>query len=467
MNAKDAEDLKHTRDLVQEEQYSQAEELLEKHLSENCRDAEAQNELGLVYLLQHKFQDAMEAFSNAIDADPSTAAFYCNLGRVHKGLGGLRNAAMAYAKALELDPDTMVAYNNLGIVYAMRREWGKAAAMFRQGLELDRDNPVLYFNYGLTLEANGEIDQASEQYRSALRDKPGWTEALNALGMAQLKQGEHAAANRTFSQVLSVDPANVEALNNKGILLADQGRHKDALKKYRKALDLDPGYAKAALNLARALEDLGNFSGALEELEKLLSSGSEPSAKAEDVPWYTREARIHLAALYLKMERYPESLEQARAVLAQDPENIHALRIEGAVQGIQGNDGEAKNIFEKILTLGPMEDPGDTYKKFAIENAPSRYREELFPAMAAEEPAPDEPEPEDAVPVLADAFDEEEEELPITVVEADMLKLMRYLWSLIQSLPDADQKDFLTSEIRLEMKHIIDILEKRNGEGAQ
>jgi tetratricopeptide (TPR) repeat protein len=46
-------------------------------------------------------------------------------------------------------------------------------------------------------------------------------------------------------------------------------------------------------------------------------------------------------------------MEQVKAALEWEPENIHALRIEGAVQRIQGNDREAKTIFEKLLTLDP------------------------------------------------------------------------------------------------------------------
>jgi tetratricopeptide (TPR) repeat protein len=127
-----------------------------------------------------------------------------------------------------------------------------------------------------------------------------------------------------------------------GVVLADQGRTKEAILNYHQALESDPQYVKAVVNLERVLEDMGNFTDAMVELEKLVKL----------VP-HSADIRTRLAALYLKMERYPEALEHAKAALEWDPENIQALRIEGAVQRIQGNDGEAKKIFERLLSLDP------------------------------------------------------------------------------------------------------------------
>jgi tetratricopeptide (TPR) repeat protein len=87
---------------------------------------------------------------------------------------------------------------------------------------------------------------------------------------------------------------------------------------------------------------MGDFTGAMVELEKL----------AKFVP-HNAEISARFAALYLKTERYPEAMKHAKAALEWDPENIQALRIEGSVERIQGNDGKAQKIFEKLLSLDP------------------------------------------------------------------------------------------------------------------
>jgi Flp pilus assembly protein TadD len=395
--------------------------------------------------------------------------------------------------ALEMDGENIAAYNLLGISLGRLREGKKALTAFRKGVALARENPVLHFNFAIGLEAKGQPERAPTHYKAAIRFHPGWLEAMNALGLVQFKQGNYNAANRTFSKVLKLDPSNAEALNNKGVVLADQGRHKEAIKKYRAALEINGKYIKAALNLSRAQEDLSNFAESLTELERL--------ADIAPTDW---EVRTRLAALYQKLERYDEALDQARAILEKDPDNIHALRIEGAIHGIQGNDEEAKNIFERITTMNPVEDEGDSYNRFMIEPPESRYwldltpppaaapsktpptakpksthpgaialakaraakaaakvaaAGETVPAAAVSEPAPaakvtiSAPEP---VPVA---------EVPATVstVEGDLLGLMRYLMTLTKSLPKPALDDFMHSDAHMEMKFIIDTLENPNG----
>ncbi|AEF84651.1 putative tetratricopeptide TPR_2 [Treponema primitia ZAS-2] len=292
--------------------------------------------------------------------------------------GRYKEATETLNTALETDPEFIAAHNLRGIAYGKLREWKKSLAAFRKGLTLDRNSPTLHLNYGIALEARGQPQRAPSHYRSAIRNNPEWIDALNALGIVQFKQEVYNSANRTFSRVLKVDPDNAEALNNKGVVLADQGRHKEAIKKYRAALEKDSRYIKAALNLARALEDTGNFPGALEELERL--------ADMAPTDW---DVRTRLAGLYQKLERYDDAMDQASAVLEKDPENIQAMRIAGSVQGIQGNDEEAKNIFEKITTLDPAAETGDTYTKFMLEDPESRYCLDLIPAT----PAPPKPAP--------------------------------------------------------------------------
>jgi tetratricopeptide (TPR) repeat protein len=311
-------------------------------VAKDPRDVEALNNLAVIYRRQDKLQDALGALMEAIDIDPTRAEFYYNIGNIHKQLGNLKAASMAYAKVVELDPKYVPAYNNLGTIYDKLHEWEKAFNVFRKGLSLDQNNPTLHFNYGIALEANGRLEDAAGEYRAALRSKPGWLEAMNNLGIVLFKQGHHNKALDTFNRVLHIDPFNAETRNNMGVVFADQGRHKEAIQNFRQALESDPKYVKAVINLERALEDQGDVADAVIELEKLVKL----------VP-NSAEIRNRLASLYLKLERYHEALEQVRAAQEWEPENVQSLRIEGTVQRVLGDDGKAKAIFEKVLSLDP------------------------------------------------------------------------------------------------------------------
>jgi tetratricopeptide (TPR) repeat protein len=311
-------------------------------IAKNPRDVEALNNLAVIYRRQDKLQDALGALMEAIDIDPTRAEFHYNVGNIHKQLGNLKAASMAYAKVVELDPKYVSAYNNLGTIYDKLREWEKAFNVFRKGLALDQNNPTLHFNYGIALESNGRLEDAAGEYRATLRSKPGWLEAMNNLGIVLFKQGQHNKAMEIFNRVLHIDPFNAETRNNIGVVLSDQGRNKEAIRNFRQALESDPKYVKAVINLERVLEDQGDVTDAVVELEKLVKLVPDSA-----------EIRNRLASLYLKLERYPEALEQAKAAQEWEPENVQSLRLEGTVQRVLGNDDEAKANFEKVLSLDP------------------------------------------------------------------------------------------------------------------
>jgi tetratricopeptide (TPR) repeat protein len=323
-------------------EFSEASDEFTNLLAKNPQDLEALNNIAVIYRRQGKLQDALGALFDAIDIDPNRAEFHYNIGNIHKQLGNLKSASMSYARVVELNPDYVPAYNNLGTIYDQLKEYDKAFNIFRKGLALDRNNPMLHFNFGITLEAMGRLEDAANEYRASLRSKPGWIEPMNNLGIVLFKQGHHKKASDIFNRILNTDPRNAEAWNNLGVVQADQGRTEEAIKNYRRAIESDPRYTKAIVNLEHVLEDAGNLADAVVELEKLVKLSPDSA-----------EVKIKLAQLYMKMERYPEALELARGALDWEPENINALRIEGTVQRVMGNDSEAQKSFEKILSIDP------------------------------------------------------------------------------------------------------------------
>ena len=308
----------------------------------NPQDLEALNNAAVICRRQGKLQEALDYLKDAIDIDPTKAEFHYNLGNIYKQLDNPKAASMAYARVIELDPGYVSVYNNLGTTYQQLGEYGKAFNVFRKGLALDQNNPILHFNYGVALEANGDLEDAADEYRSALRSRPGWIAPMNNLGIVLFKQGRHDKAIDTFNHVIKADPFNAEAHNNIGVVLTDQGKTKEAVKVFRQAIESDPKYVKAVVNLERALESSGDLSDALIELEKLVKLSPDSA-----------EIRNRLAGLYLKMERYPEALEQAESALDWEPDDIQALRIKGTASRVMGDDGEAQACFEKILSLDP------------------------------------------------------------------------------------------------------------------
>ncbi|MDR1909079.1 MAG: tetratricopeptide repeat protein [Spirochaetaceae bacterium] len=141
-------------------------------LAEQSRDAEALNNLAIVYRRQDKLQDALGNLLEAIDIDPTVGVYHYNLGKVYRDLGNFKSAAMAYGRAVESDPDLIPAYVNLGASWYLLQDWNRAERFLRMGLSRCPEDGALKRNYAAAkaaLEAGGagasaELEEAEDLF---------------------------------------------------------------------------------------------------------------------------------------------------------------------------------------------------------------------------------------------------------------------------------------------------------------
>lgn len=89
--------------------------------------------LGRVYAMLEKFEDARMAFENAIAANPRSCAAYNQLGVLSRQFGDFRGAEEHYRRCLEQVPNFKYAYLNLGILYELYLgKLPEALAAYRQ-----------------------------------------------------------------------------------------------------------------------------------------------------------------------------------------------------------------------------------------------------------------------------------------------------------------------------------------------
>ena len=106
--------------------------------------------------------DAVEAYERAIDADPSFADAYVNLGRLLHEQGRLREAEAIYRRGIaQCAPDALVRYN-LGVLMDEMGRSQAALQVYREALALRDDLADCHYNIALLYEASG-------QTRAALR----------------------------------------------------------------------------------------------------------------------------------------------------------------------------------------------------------------------------------------------------------------------------------------------------------
>ena len=98
-----------------------------------------QYDLGVRYLSEGNYEEAVIAFTAAIEIDPKRAEAFLGRGSAYIGAGetaeNLAAAQADYEKALELDDTNAEAYLSLADVYIRQGEYDKAQELLRQALD--------------------------------------------------------------------------------------------------------------------------------------------------------------------------------------------------------------------------------------------------------------------------------------------------------------------------------------------
>jgi tetratricopeptide (TPR) repeat protein len=108
------------------------------------KNAEARNNLGVIYYIRENYRKAVKEYKKAIAVKGDSASFYSNLGTAEFSRKKYEQASEAYLKALELDPDVFERRSNAGVQMHMASPQDRAgyhytiAKMFATRGDADR-----------------------------------------------------------------------------------------------------------------------------------------------------------------------------------------------------------------------------------------------------------------------------------------------------------------------------------------
>ncbi|HSG43169.1 MAG TPA: tetratricopeptide repeat protein [Anaerolineales bacterium] len=109
----------------------------------DTKNAYVWNELGNVYFNTGAFEEAVTAYSKAIELDDWFAWPYSNLALVHVQKENYAEAILLYQRSIELfssDKDKAITWNRLGNVYRRMNDYDNAIACYQRADELDPNN---------------------------------------------------------------------------------------------------------------------------------------------------------------------------------------------------------------------------------------------------------------------------------------------------------------------------------------
>jgi tetratricopeptide (TPR) repeat protein len=274
-----------------------------------------------------KLSQAIEAYQEAIAADPDNTNLYVTLARMQVFAGQYDEALINAQNALLSNPENPLAHAVEGWILGFKGEYLEAEAAIKKALELDPNNALAHAYYAEVLVNKGdyeELERAAEQSRLA-RD---------------------------------LDPNSLEVHRARGLVLIAYGSENlpEAVSELKTAIAINDKISDLHLNLGYAYKLMEEDDLAVEEL--LTAYTLKPQ---DGTPL------IEAASVYAKVGQYGKAVQHAEQAVKTEPGNARWHAFLGSMY--YRNQELDKAIQELSLAVHG----GSTAEGVAVEGLPLDY----------------------------------------------------------------------------------------------
>jgi tetratricopeptide (TPR) repeat protein len=236
-----------------------------------------------------RFNEALQAYTQAVTLDPLYAAAYNNRGFLHMWMGTLNEAEKDYNRAMELNPTEPLLFLNRATVRAAAGDADTALEDMARAITLDPKRALLFKTRGEIIHHLGQDPRAAiADFTRAIDLEPDYRDAYFKRAVALEDSGDLAAALRDYSKALDLEETAV-AYSNRALVYHQLGMNDRAVADLEAALQVDPEdeVSQRALAEIQGMVQMGIFLAQFPDLSSKLSPdsakrmGLEPREKDE------------------------------------------------------------------------------------------------------------------------------------------------------------------------------------------
>jgi tetratricopeptide (TPR) repeat protein len=163
------------------------------------------------------------------------------------------DAVEAFQQAVAAQPDSLPAHFNLGAALSQTGDLAGAVAQFEEVLRLDPNHPDAHYNLGLLLSQSNHGEEAIKHLQVAVADNPSDLNARFLLGQELLKVRRFDEAEKELSRVAQADPSNEDALLGWVTIMLHQKAYGPALEALQRGHEQFPQKGRTSVTLAYLL----------------------------------------------------------------------------------------------------------------------------------------------------------------------------------------------------------------------
>jgi tetratricopeptide (TPR) repeat protein len=220
------------------------------------------------YSASGRLTEAIEDYTQALDANRSFQPAYAARGAARFRLGVVDAAIADYDAAIRLNPRDALTFHNRAVALRSIGENLRAIRDYSEAVRLDGSNAESLIGRGVAYQALEEHSRAVTDFTSALIIRPRFPSAYSNRGVSYRALGDEDRAMEDFEAALRVDPRYVRALVNRGAMLRARGDVDGAFADFDRAVTLEERFAGAYFNRGLAYFELRQFTKASAEFGK-------------------------------------------------------------------------------------------------------------------------------------------------------------------------------------------------------
>ncbi len=207
--------------------------------------AEANANLGLGYMRQGNYSEALVKLERALQQNPKLARAHHYIAELYNRLNEKQLADKHYARALQLDPRDAAAQNNYGAFLCAQGRYDEAEPRFLAAVRnpLYTGRAETYENAGLCASQAGDDAKAEKYLHAALELNPRLPKSLYRLAEINYQQQRYLPARAYLQRYEAVAAPVAESLWL-GFRIEKQNGNEEAAAEYARQLEHSwPAYA--------------------------------------------------------------------------------------------------------------------------------------------------------------------------------------------------------------------------------
>jgi tetratricopeptide (TPR) repeat protein len=297
---------------------TQAIRIFEQLSNMNRQDARVRYQLALAYMLYAKTANATESqkaiegaenrLNEATKLAPQFEQAILLLSELKIKKGNAAAAVDLLVPFIKERPQVALAYYMLGSAYQVQQQRDKALAVYRQMTQMFPKEPQPPYLGGMLLLAQQQPLQAREAFEKSLEISSDFLPATEQLVNLDLADKQYASAMDRVQRLIEKDPKQPQLWAIRGKIYFAQQDFAHAETDLLKAIELDP----------------------------------------KQEPMY-----LLLAQVYVASNRQDKAIERLNAFLKDNNNDVPALMQLGLIQESLKHYNEAREAYEKLLTVAP------------------------------------------------------------------------------------------------------------------